>query len=125
MASEWRKLRGILDELLGNAFQAGATVLESRIEDQGDRVIVYVKDNGHGMSKEILDKAKKLLSYPRRHELEEYYGNLAGKSVKSSGLSIVGMMSDEYTIESERGKGTEVSVIIHKSSPSEPDSYGS
>ena len=114
MASEWRKLRGILDELISNAFKAGATILESRIEDQGDRVIVYVKDNGHGMSEDILDKAKKLLSYPRRYELEEYYGNLAGKSVKSSGLSIVGMMSDEYIIESERGTGTEISVIIYK-----------
>ena len=116
VAYDWRKLKGILGELVSNSFQAGATLLESKIEDQGDRVSIYVKDNGHGMSKEILEKARKLLSYPRRHELEEYYGNLAGKSVKSSGLSIIGMMTDDFEIQSEKGLGTEVCVIIYKDS---------
>ena len=116
MARQWRRIRGILDELINNSFQAGATVVDSRIEDQGDQFWVCVKDNGRGMSAELLEKARKLLSQPRRHEMEEYYGNLAGRTAKSSGLTIIGMMTDDFTIDSTPGEGTLVKVCIKKDS---------
>ena len=115
MAAEWRRIRGILDELINNSFEAGATVVESRIEDVGDHFIIHLKDNGHGMSPEVLEKAGKMLSQPRRRELEEYYGNLAGKTAKNSGLMIVGMMVDDHEISSEEGVGTEITVVVNRS----------
>ncbi len=114
MAAEWRKIRGILDELLNNSFQAGATVVESRIIDDGDAFTIIVKDNGRGMSEQVREMAEEMLGQDRRRELEEYYGHLAGKTAKSSGLTIVGMMVDEYTLETEKGVGTEITVRIIK-----------
>ena len=114
MRFEWRKIKGLLDELISNSFKAGATVLESKIADKDDKFVVRVKDNGKGMSEEILKKAKNLLGQPRRDELEEYYGELAGRTAKSSGLSIVGMMIDDFVIESKEGEGTEITLIIYK-----------
>ncbi len=116
MTAEWRRIRGILDELINNAFEAGATSVRSDIEDEGNRFIVRVRDNGRGMSPEIRERANKLLSEPRRRELEEYYGHLAGKTAKSSGLTIVGMMVDEHTLSSEEGRGTDITVVIRKES---------
>ncbi len=115
MAAEWRRIRGILDELINNSFEAGATVVESRIEDGGEYFSIHLKDNGHGMSPETLEKAREMLSQPRRRELEEYYGHLAGKTAKNSGLMIVGMMVDDHEILSEKGVGTEITVVINKS----------
>ncbi len=114
MAAEWRKIRGILDELINNSFQAGATHVNSSIDDNGDKFTICVTDNGRGMSPEVKAKAESMLGQPRRPELEEYYGHLAGKTAKSSGLTIVGMMVDDYTLESEKGVGTEVTVVVRK-----------
>ncbi len=104
----------MLDELINNSFQANATVIETRIEDHGDHYHVYIKDNGRGMSEATLAQAHEMLSQERRRELEEYYGHLAGKTAKSSGLSIVGMMIDDYTLISEKGVGTEIDLFIRK-----------
>ncbi len=114
MAKEQRRIKGLLDELITNSFKAGATDLESRITDDGDKYIVYVKDNGKGMSEKQLEEAKKLLDQPRRDELEEYYGELAGRTAKSSGLSIIGMMIDDFLLESIPEQGTEVTLYIYK-----------
>ncbi|ACB83913.1 ATP-binding protein [Natranaerobius thermophilus] len=114
MTARWKRIKGLMDELITNSFKAGATVLESKIMDEDDKHIVYVKDNGKGMSEEKLEQAKKLLDQPRRDELEEYYGELAGRTAKNSGLSIVGMMVDEFEIKSEKGQGTEIKLIIYK-----------
>ncbi|MFP4200846.1 MAG: ATP-binding protein, partial [Clostridia bacterium] len=68
MTSEWRRIRGILDELINNAFEAGAKSVRSDIEDEGDRFTIRVRDDGRGMSPETLDRANKSLSEPRRRE---------------------------------------------------------
>lgn len=114
MLDERRKLKGLLDELISNALKAGATEIESKISEKEDHYLVYVKDNGRGMSEKKLASAHKLLNQPRRDELQEYYGELAGRTAKNSGLSIVGMMIDEYKLHSEKGQGTEVSLIMYK-----------
>ncbi len=124
MTSEWRRIRGILDELINNAFEAGAKSVRSDIEDEGDRFTIRVRDDGRGMSPETLDRANKLLSEPRRRELEEYYGHLAGKTAKSSGLTIVGMMVDEHSISSKEGLGTDITVVVWKESHRRTDDEG-
>ncbi|OWZ82674.1 ATP-binding protein [Natranaerobius trueperi] len=109
-----QKIKGILDELLSNSFKAGATNIESKITSKDNKHVVYVKDNGKGMESDILEKAKEKLGQPRRDELEDYYGDLAGIAARNSGLTIVGMMIDDYVLISEPGKGTEITVIIDK-----------
>lgn len=114
MAKERRRIKGLLDELITNSFNAGATDLQSRITEEDDKYTVYLKDNGKGMTAEQLEKANQLLDQPRRDELEEYYGELAGRTAKSSGLSIIGMMINDFELKSIPGEGTEISLYIYK-----------
>jgi len=114
MKRDWQSMQGILNELLSNSFKAGATNVESKIKIEKDKCVVWVKDNGRGLSGETLEEVQNKLSQPRRFEIEEYYGQLAGRTAKSSGLNIVGMMIDDYILETEEGKGTEITIFVER-----------
>ncbi|UMZ74452.1 ATP-binding protein [Natranaerofaba carboxydovora] len=114
MGPEWRKIKGILDELIRNSMKAGAKILEAKIEEKDDHFEIYIKDNGEGMDDKTLEHVKEALSMPRRCEIEEYYGNLVGHSSGDFGLSMIGMMTDDFYINSKKGKGTEIKIIRKK-----------
>lgn len=112
MHSYRRNIRGIIDELFNNAIKAGATNIEASVSFDGDQVVIRVKDNGSGMDEETLKVVEKKLYQPRREELEDYYGSLAGQSFQGTGLSLVGMMTDRAEVKTSPGEGTEVAVYI-------------
>jgi len=114
MKRDWQSLQGIMNELLSNSFKAGASNMESKIKIEKDKYVVWVKDDGRGLSGETLEVVQNNLSQPRRYEIEEYYGHLAGRTVKGSGLNIVGMMIDDYHLKTEEGKGTEITIFIKR-----------
>ncbi len=114
MGPEWKKVKGILDELICNSMKAGAKVLEAKIMDKEDRFEIYIKDDGEGMDEETLKEVKESLSIPRRCEMETYYGNLAGQGTGNWRLSIIGMMTDEFEINSKKDQGTEIKIIRMK-----------
>lgn len=107
-----RRLQGIVDELVGNALNAGATEVSASVKCKEDYCEVKVKDNGRGMDEKTLQAARKMLEQSRRHELEEYYGDLAGVSGASSGLSIVGMLVDSAEVTSKPGEGTTIIIRL-------------
>ena len=111
MDAHRKHVRGIVDELMNNSIKAGATQVDVRVEMKEGEIIIWVKDNGRGMDAEKLAKIKKALDQPRRDELEEYYGALAGESMVGTGLSLVGMMTDRAEISSEPNKGTEMRLF--------------
>jgi len=113
MHSYRRNIRGILDELFNNAIKAGATNIEASVNFDGNQVVIRVKDNGEGMDEEQLKEVEKMLSRPRREELEDYYGSLAGQSFQGTGLALVGMMTDKAEIVTEPDKGTEITLYIN------------
>ncbi len=108
MDAHRKHVRGIVDELMNNAIKAGATQIDVQVQMLEGEISIWVKDNGSGMSAERLAYVKKNLDRPRRDELEEYYGALAGESMVGTGLSLVGMMTDRSEVWSEKGKGTEI-----------------
>ena len=112
MRSIGKHIRGIVDELMNNAMKANATRVDVRVEEVDGTVEIQVSDNGEGMTAEQLQACHDRLDQPRRHELEEYYGALAGDSMHGSGLSLVGMMTDRSEVKSEKGQGTEITVFI-------------
>lgn len=114
MHSYRRNTRGIVDELFNNALKAGATTIEVQVDFSGDEVVIKVKDNGEGMDQQKLEEVKKKLERPRREELEDYYGSLAGLSFQGTGLSLVGMMTDSARIITDPGGGTEITVFMKK-----------
>ncbi len=112
MRSVRKYICGIVDELMNNAIKAKATTIDVNVEQIDDEVIIYVKDNGQGMTSEKLEEVKRKLQQPRRRELEEYYGALVGESMAGTGLSLVGMITDRAEVSSEPGKGTEITAYI-------------
>ncbi len=114
MRSEKSKIQGIVKELMSNALNADATEVKVNVKREEDKTEITVTDNGRGMEESILSQVNDLLNQPRRDELEDYYGGLAGNSQTASGLMIVGMLVDVAQVESEPNKGTSVTVIRHK-----------
>ena len=108
--SQQRRIRGIVDELVANSLDAGAKNIKTEIRHLGDCFEITVEDDGRGMGPEVVRQVQRLLSQPRRDELEEYYGDLAGVSEFASGLNTVGFMVDEAEVTSHPGKGTKVTV---------------
>ncbi len=112
MYSYRNHIRGIVDELVSNSIKADATKIETCIEVCDEFVAITIKDNGKGISPEKLQDIEDLLTQPRRAELEEYYGSLAGESSMGRGLSLIGMMSDEASITALPEGGTLIKVAL-------------
>lgn len=110
MRSEKSKIQGIVKELMSNSLNAEAAEIKVEVERESGKTIITVSDNGTGMDPKTVHQVMELLNQPRRDELEDYYGGLAGNSLTASGLSIVGMLVDEAKVESRLNKGTTVKV---------------
>jgi signal transduction histidine kinase len=112
MYSYRNHIRGIIDELIDNSIKAGSTKIQSSVEVCDEFVTIIVKDNGRGIAPDKLEELEDQLVQPRRIELEEYYGSLAGESSMGRGLALIGMMTDEATIKTKEGEGTEIKVAL-------------
>lgn len=114
MKEDLRKINGILNELISNAINAAARNIKSAVEDTGDEIIITVIDDGKGMTKQKLDEVRTILNMPRHIEMEEYYGELTGQSLRYPGLIMISIMTDRAEISSESGKGTTIKVFRKK-----------
>ena len=119
MNSEKEKIQGIVKEFVANSLNAKAGDINVTIKAGNDKTTITVRDDGMGMDERTLEDVRKLLNQPRRDELEEYYGGLAGNSKTALGLNIVGMLVDQTEVESIEGQGTTITVIRYRNnSPS-------
>lgn len=115
MKEENSKIQGIVNELISNSLNAKASDVVVHIKrETEDNTVISVKDDGEGMDKETAQKIHDLLNQPNKTEFEDYYGNLTGNPMSSSGLNIVGMLVDEATVDSKQGEGTTITVYRRK-----------
>ncbi|MDP3386218.1 MAG: ATP-binding protein [Eubacteriales bacterium] len=115
MKEENSKIQGIVNELVSNSLNAKASDVVVHIKrETEDNTVISVKDNGEGMDKETAEQVHHLLNQPNLIEYEDYYGNLTGNPMSSSGLNIVGMLVDEATVDSKEGGGTTITVFRRK-----------
>ena len=115
MKEENSKIQGIVNELVSNALNAKASDVVVHIKrETEDNTTISVKDDGEGMDEETAKKVHHLLNQPNLTEYEDYYGNLTGNPMSSSGLNIVGMLVDEASVDSIEGKGTTITVFRRK-----------
>ena len=100
MLREKQKIVHLLDELVQYALQSHPQKVTITIEDLDDRVQISVQDEGARVNVEDCRRAQSLLSAPVGHELEDYYGGLAGEeSFGLCNLRMVCMLIDGGTIE--------------------------
>jgi len=115
LKEENNKIQGIVNELVSNALNAKASDVVVHIKrETEDNTVITVKDDGEGMDKETAKKVHHLLNQPNKTEYEDYYGNLTGNPMSSSGLNIVGMLLDEATVDSKADDGTTITVYRRK-----------
>lgn len=93
----------ILD-IAENSVKAGATLIESTIEKEGDILTITVKDNGKGMSREFLEKATDPFTTTRTTRKVGLGIPLLKMASENAGGS--------FKIESELGKGTIVRAMF-------------
>ncbi len=110
MLKQKTKIVGLLDELLNFALLAEPQKVTFAIEDLGERIQITVQDIGSQIGERECRQAERYLNAPRRNELADYYGGLAGKeSCALCDLRVVGMMVDGGRIETDDA-GTRITV---------------
>jgi anti-sigma regulatory factor (Ser/Thr protein kinase) len=110
MKEESKRIAGIVSELVSNALNAEASDVKVDIKKEDNTTIITVKDDGKGMEPKTADKVHKILNQPNLEDLEYQYGDLAGNTMGASGLTVVGYLVDEATVESKIGEGTVIRV---------------
>lgn len=118
-------LKQIIDNLLSNAFKFTPncgkitfSVEQHLTENQKAFYCLKIKDNGAGMSKDFIPKMFDAFQ-------QEYIPSLINSSGSGLGLSIVknlvDLMNGHIRVESEKDKGTEISVEIEFALPDTKD----
>jgi len=96
-------------DLVHNSIEADATLVELSLIEEDDTLIVIIKDNGKGMSKETLERVK-----------DPFYTNGEKHKARKVGLGIpflvqlAGQVQGTWNIESSQGIGTTVSFSLPK-----------
>ena len=100
MLKEKHKIVQLLDELLQYSLEAGPQKVVITVEDLADQVQITLEEVGAQRSGEECRQAERFLNAPRRNELQDYYGGLAGEeSCGPCNLRVVGMMVDGGRLE--------------------------
>ncbi|MCL2441735.1 MAG: response regulator [Treponema sp.] len=113
------RIKQILNNLLSNAFKytdTGKVTLSVMYESDSDskkRLVLSVKDTGHGMTQEQLDRL-----------FDEYsrFNQNSKRSIEGTGLGLsilqrlVNLMNGEVHVESEVNKGTTVTIWLPQAS---------
>ena len=69
------------------------------IQEDPDAFRIEISGTYNHLTDERLERLKNLLCQPRNYELEEMYWSLSGESDTDAELHLVGIMTDEVTIE--------------------------
>jgi hypothetical protein len=89
----------ISDELLSYCHIRGAHEFHLDITEKNGMTVLSASAFPANVSDEELALLRKKLNAPRTREIEHDYWNLGGESDNTSELVLVGMMTDEATIQ--------------------------
>lgn len=98
-------LTDFLLDTVQNSLEAGAQLVEFTLVQNEDSLVIHLRDNGRGMTKEELARAT-----------DPFYTDGTKHKARKVGLGIpfliqtVEMTEGLYDIKSEKGKGTEVDI---------------
>jgi two-component system, sensor histidine kinase YesM len=111
--------------LVENAFEHGLHQktkngqLQVAIRDGGDHVEIVVRDNGEGMSPQLVDALEEHLAKPKNLSDEAAFGI----GIKNVDARLKLLFGSRYSliIRSEAGHYTEIVLTVPKTEPGEPD----
>jgi hypothetical protein len=111
MKAEFEKTMFISSELLSYCHLRGASQFHLDIKIEEGETIFEIKASPAELSGEEMETLKKDIGAPRRKEIEQDFWGLSGESEDSSELMLVGMMTDDTSVEHSGG---ELSITIHR-----------
>jgi hypothetical protein len=111
MKTEFEKTMLISSELLSYCHLMGADQFHLDVKIEEGETLFEIKASPAELSKDELEALIKDIGAPRRIEIEQDYWGLSGESESSSELMLVGMMSDETSVEYRDG---ELLITIHR-----------
>lgn len=105
------KIERIMLNLLSNAFKYSPVggKIEVNFEEQGNSVIISVKDNGEGISKESLDIIFERFGQANRSLSRKHEGSGIGLYLVKS---FVEMHNGSINVNSVEGEGTEFTIVL-------------
>jgi len=101
MKSDFKKIMRIADEMLSYCHAKGAHEMHFDISEKDDKAVLTIISSPVNITDEDMALLQKKLHAPRAREIEHDYWSLSGKADDSSELVLVGMMTDEATIQYE------------------------
>jgi hypothetical protein len=111
MKAEFEKTMLISSELLSYCHLRGASQFHLDIKIQDDETLFEIKASPTRLDEEEMETLVKDIGAPRRREIEQDFWVLSGESESSSELMLVGMMSDDTSVEY---KDEELIITIHR-----------
>lgn len=104
MRHEMKKLSKMVDELTTFCLEHQADDVQIQIKNLPDREVIIVKAYRMKDIDAAVNALTGFLSYPREHEMEEYYWELTGEADHREELGLVGCMIDEARIDYDSEK---------------------
>ncbi|MBN1582548.1 MAG: hypothetical protein JXA89_17700 [Anaerolineae bacterium] len=110
MLKQKQKITHLMDELLHYVLETEPEQVVITIKDLPDRVQMSIDQVGTPRDEQECRRVERLLNAPRRNELRDYYGGLAGEEdCGSCDLRVVSMLIDGGHIEPTE-QGTRLTV---------------
>ena len=99
MKGEFERGLHIIGEMLSYCHRKGAGEFHIDITTENRETTLMVKGSPIKRDDVDMNMLLKMLNSPRQREIEEYYWSLSGESECYSELQLVGMMTDEVSVE--------------------------
>lgn len=99
MRKKYTTIKETIGKLMENSLEAGATEITSKVENENGKLTVFVKDNGHGMDRETMDKVKKMLETKK-------------DKAEPSSLEKLKNHLEDFHLASREGAGTEITLLL-------------
>jgi hypothetical protein len=104
MKSEFEKVMLISSELLSYCHLRGASRFHLDVELSDEDTVFEIHASPAELDDDEMELLKKDIGAPRSREIEQDFWGLSGESESSSELMLVGMMTDETSVEYHDGE---------------------
>ena len=112
MKIEFEKKMHMVSDLLSYCHLRGADEFSVDITDKGGTAVFIIKASPANIDDDEMEVLKKKLNAPRHREIEQDFWGVIGESENFSELTLVGMMSDEASVDYD-GKVLKITISRH------------
>lgn len=99
MKHDKKRITKIIDELINYFFSMGATDINLNLKEDPDAYRITFDCNYSCKDSSKLEKLDKYLHCEKQEEMEEYFWELTGDCDVDTELTLVGMMTDEASVQ--------------------------